>query len=69
MPKNLILLVALALSSILTAQNYYIHAGRLIDTQNGKLVTNKTIVVSDGLITSVEDGFASPTESFQLIDL
>lgn len=69
MPKNLILLVALALSSSLTAQNYYIHAGRLIDTQNGKLVTNKTIVVSDGLITSVEDGFASPTESFQLIDL
>ena len=69
MPKNLILLVALALSSILTAQNYYIHAGRLIDTQNGKLVTNKTIVVSDGLITSVEYGFASPTESFQLIDL
>ncbi len=69
MPKNLILLVALALSSTLTAQNYYIHAGRLIDTQNGKLVTNKTIVVSDGLITSVEDGFASPTESFQLIDL
>ena len=69
MPKNLILLVALALSSTLTAQNYYVHAGRLIDTQNGKLVTNKTIVVSDGLITSVEDGFASPTESFQLIDL
>jgi imidazolonepropionase-like amidohydrolase len=69
MPKNLILLVALALSSTLTAQNYYIHAGRLIDTQNGKLVPNKTIVVSDGLITSVEDGFASPTESFQLIDL
>lgn len=69
MPKNLILLVALALSSTLTAQNYYIHAGRLIDTQNGKLVTNKTIVVSDGLITSVEDGFASQTESFQLIDL
>ncbi|MDA0356168.1 MAG: amidohydrolase family protein [Bacteroidetes bacterium] len=69
MPKNLILLVVIALSSTLTAQNYYIHAGRLIDTQNGKLVTNKTIVVSDGLITSVEDGFASPTESFQLIDL
>lgn len=69
MPKHLILLFSLTLTSIISAQNYYIHAGRLIDTQNGKTVTNKTIVVSNGLISSIEDGFLTLNNSFELIDL
>ena len=69
MSKHLILLLSLTLTSIISAQNYYIHAGRLIDTQNGKTVTNKTIVVSNGLISSIEDGFLTPNNSFELIDL
>jgi len=45
-------------------KNYYIHAGQLIDTQKGKSVNEKTIIVSDGIITSVEDGFLVPNDAF-----
>ena len=51
-------------------KNYYIHAGQLIDTQNGELLKKKTIVVSHGLITAVENNFITPSDpSFEVIDL
>jgi len=52
------------------AQETYIYCGKLIDTQNGKVLTNKTIVVSDKLIKNIQDGFVVPVDSdTKIIDL
>nr|WP_294775940.1 amidohydrolase family protein [uncultured Flavobacterium sp.] len=68
--KKIVLFVSLFITSILFAQETYIHCGKLIDTRKGKVLTNKTIVVSGKTIKSVEDGFLNPTEAnVKVIDL
>src|SRR5262245_6693802 len=46
-----------------------IHAGRLIDGRSKQPLTELTIVIDDGRITSVASGYARPTASDKLIDL
>ncbi|MCP9198564.1 amidohydrolase family protein [Gramella sp. GC03-9] len=54
----------------LSAQDTYIQAGKLIDTKNGKVLSEKTIIISGKRIKSVENGFVDPANSEdQLIDL
>ena len=68
MKKLFSLLLLIGYSAI--AQNTYIHCGNLIDTRSGKVLKNKTIVVSDGKILSVNSGFVNPkTADDKLIDL
>ena len=68
--KKLFLFSLLLISISLQAQDIYIQCGKLIDTKNGKVLTNKTIIVSAKTIKSVEDGFISPTNSSdKVIDL
>ena len=47
----------------LTAQNTYLHCGKLIDTKSGKVLTEKTVVVSGNKIISVENGYVNPENS------
>ncbi|RLD78095.1 MAG: amidohydrolase family protein, partial [Bacteroidetes bacterium] len=57
-------------SSLLFAQSTYIYCGKLIDTKEGKVLTNRTIIVTDNIITSVEKGFKNPVSSEdKVIDL
>lgn len=42
------------------AQDIYLHCGKLVDTQNGKVLTDKTIVVSGTTIKEVKNGFVTP---------
>lgn len=52
------------------AQDYYIQAGKLVDTKNGKVLKNKTIIVSGDTIKSVKDGFFNPENAEDsIIDL
>ncbi len=51
------------------SQDTYLHCGNLIDTGNGKILKEMTIVVSGKKIKSVESGYAEPNEGDQLIDL
>jgi len=55
--KKLLLLFLLAAVSVAKAQDTYIQCGKLIDTKNGKVLTNKTIVVSGKTIKSIQEGF------------
>jgi len=55
--KKLPLLFLLAAVSVAKAQDTYIQCGKLIDTKNGKVLTNKTIVVSGKTIKSIQEGF------------
>ncbi|MFN4763870.1 amidohydrolase family protein [Gillisia sp. Q332] len=52
------------------AQDLYIQSGKLVDTKNGKVLTEKTIVVSGKKIKSIENGYVQPKNSGDsLIDL
>lgn len=64
------LLFSLLFSVMLFAQDTYLHCGKIMDTQSGKVLSNKTIVVSGTKITKILDGFVSKTNEKDIeIDL
>lgn len=69
--KNYFLIIcSFLMVSAATAQDIYIQAGKLVDTRNGKVLTERTIIVSGNRIKSVETGFVAPRNSSDsLIDL
>lgn len=68
--KKLFLFSILLATITLQAQDTYIQCGKLIDTKSGKVLTNKTIIVTDRIIKSIQDGFVDPTNSTdKIIDL
>jgi len=70
MRKLLIFCFGILLSAGLQAQDLYIQAGKLVDTKSGKVLTEKTIIVSEERIKSVENGFVNPeSEKDSVIDL
>ena len=70
MKKLLIFCFGILLSAGLQAQDLYIQAGKLVNTKSGKVLTEKTIIVSEKRIKSVENGFVNPqSEKDSVIDL
>lgn len=68
--KNLLLICCFFISKVAFCQDIYIQCGNLVDTKNGKILANKTIIVSGKLIKSIEDGFVTPTDvTSKIIDL
>ncbi|MEZ4803233.1 MAG: amidohydrolase family protein [Gelidibacter sp.] len=68
--KKIIQLLILTLSIFAFGQNTYLHCGKLIDTKEGKVLTNKTIIISGKKIVSVENGFVEPkSPEDKIIDL
>ncbi len=61
--KALLRILVLLFTVSLAAQNTYLHCGKLIDTKSGKVLTEKTIVVSGSKISSVENGYVTPKNS------
>jgi imidazolonepropionase-like amidohydrolase len=69
MKKQLLLILILCVS-ISFAQDSYLQCGKIIDTKGGKVLTNKTIIVSSKKIKSIEDGFVNPKNNRdKIIDL
>jgi imidazolonepropionase-like amidohydrolase len=54
-------------TSFLIAQSTYIYCGKLIDTKNGKVLQNMTVVVKKNKITAVEKGFQEPKSNQDII--
>ncbi len=70
MKKLLPIICGLLFASTVNAQDIYIQSGKLIDTKNGKVLSEKTIIVSGNKIKGIEDGFVQPkNEGDSLIDL
>ena len=64
--------IILLLLSVLTvsAQDIYIHAGKIYDTNSGKLSSEKTIIISDTKIKSIENGYKEASdEDIKIYDL
>ncbi|REG81371.1 metal-dependent hydrolase family protein [Algoriphagus antarcticus] len=69
MKKILLTGLALMLSFGLYAQKTYIHAGKLVDVKNKKILSEQTIVVEADKIISVNPGFQSGGSKDSTIDL
>lgn len=68
--KQLLIFFAFIISALSFGQNTYLHCGKLIDTKSGKILTEKTIIVSGKKIVSVENGYVIPTsQEDTVIDL
>lgn len=65
--KNLMQLIILLLTISVIGQNTYLHCGKLIDTKNGKVLSEKTIVVSGEKIVAVENGYLLPKLSEDIV--
>ncbi len=69
MQKLLTIILVFACSFSSQAQDIYLHCGKLIDTKSGKVLTEKTIVVSGEKITKIQDGYISGKKDDTTIDL
>ncbi|NAS32177.1 amidohydrolase family protein [Flavobacteriaceae bacterium R38] len=68
MKKILFLLIVISFSQ-LKAQDTYLHCGKIVDTKNGTVLLNKTIVVSGNKIKSISDGFLKAGRKDVTVDL
>ena len=66
--KKLLFLISL-FTLTLSAQDYYIHAGKLFDSKEGKMLDKMTIIVSGTQIKGVKKGFEIPDSDNIIIDL
>jgi imidazolonepropionase-like amidohydrolase len=58
--KKYLFFLAAIMSFHISAQNTYLHCGKIIDTKSGNVLSNKTIVVSGNKIMAINDGYAEP---------
>lgn len=64
-----IILLLLSLFSV-SAQDIYIHAGKIYDTNSGKLSSEKTIIISSNIIKSIENGYIEASDNdIEIYDL
>jgi len=65
--RALLRILMLLCSVTITAQSTYLHCGKLIDTKSGKVLSEKTVVVSGSKIISVENGYIDPENSEDVV--
>ena len=64
-----IILLLLSLFTV-SAQDIYIHAGKIYDTNSGKLSSEKTIIISSNIIKSIENGYIEASDNdIEIYDL
>ena len=64
--KNLLFLILIYCSTS-NAQDYYIHAGKLFDSEKGEMISNMTVIVSDKKIKEVRKGFKTPKKDDDIV--
>lgn len=67
--KYIYTLLFILLYSTIIAQDTYLQCGKLIDTKEGKVVTEKTIIISGNKITKIENGYITGKKGDTTIDL
>jgi imidazolonepropionase-like amidohydrolase len=68
--KKVLFIFAILLSLTCRSQNTYLYCGKLIDTKSGKVLSEKTVVISGDKIIAIENGFVgSKTSEDIVIDL
>jgi imidazolonepropionase-like amidohydrolase len=58
--KTLLKTIVFFFSITLAAQNTYLHCGKLIDTESGKVLTEMTLIVEGNKIIALNNGYTQP---------
>ncbi len=67
--KKIMFVLSLLAVYMVNAQDIYLHCGNVLDVASGKMMSEKTIVVSGNRIKSVENGYTTGSEADKVIDL
>ncbi len=67
--KKTLFIISLFSLTFISAQDLYLQCGSIVDTDTGKILKEKTIVVSGNKIKSVQNGFVNGSGSDKIIDL
>ncbi|UII80921.1 amidohydrolase family protein [Flagellimonas sp. CMM7] len=67
--KNVLLVFVSLFTSILFAQETYLQCGKIVDVQSGKVLSEKTIVVSGNSIKSIQNGYKTGGAEDKVVDL
>ena len=62
-----LLFIFLFIPLIINAQDYYLHAGKLFDSKDGKILNNMTIIITGTKIKSVKKGFEFPKNDNDIV--
>ena len=62
-----LLFIFLFIPLIINAQDYYLHAGKLFDSKDGKILNNMTIIITGKKIKSVIKGFEFPKNDNDIV--
>ncbi|MGB3151220.1 MAG: amidohydrolase family protein [Maribacter sp.] len=67
--KKILFVLSLFLLMPLSAQDTYLQCGNIVDTESGKILNEKTIIVSGNKIKDIQDGFVNGSVNDEIIDL
>jgi imidazolonepropionase-like amidohydrolase len=67
--KKLLFVFSFLLLTAVSAQDIYLQCGSIVDTESGKILKEKTIVVSGNKIKSIQNGFVVGSSADKTIDL
>ena len=69
MIRNYYLLFLLLASTAMAQQTYYLHCGKLFDSEKGRILTEQTVVVEGITIKAVEKGYLPANNEATIINL
>jgi len=67
--KSHLFFIAMLFTTWLSAQDTYLQCGKIVDTKSGEMLSEKTIVVSENKIKSIQNGFVTGNKADTVIDL
>ena len=67
--KKFLFVISLLSFTVISAQDIYLHCGSIVDTESGKILKEKTIIVSGNKISDIKNGFVNGSSDDQTIDL
>ena len=65
--KKYLSLFIFFLSFSIIAQDTYLQCGKIIDTENGRILKNKTIIVSSDKIVAIKNGYVFSENSLDIV--
>jgi imidazolonepropionase-like amidohydrolase len=65
--KKYLSLFILFISFSIIAQETYLQCGKIIDTENGRILKNKTIIVSSDKIVAIKNGYVSSENPLDIV--
>jgi len=67
--KSILVLVSFLSLTSIWGQEHYLHCGSILDMESGKMLSEKTIIVSGKTIQSIEEGYVTGPDDAITIDL